>query len=66
MLLDTDGLTEPRRGTSFFGLDGVLAALADLQHPSPIDAVEILRTRVVEFATTPLTDDLCLLAARFN
>ena len=66
MLLYTDGLTEARRGTSFFGLDGVLAALSNLQHPSPDEAVDILRTRVDEFATTPLTDDLCLLAARFN
>ena len=66
MLLYTDGLTEARRGGSFFGMEGVLAALGRLRHPSPIQAVDALRTRVSEFATTPLTDDLCLLAARFN
>jgi serine phosphatase RsbU (regulator of sigma subunit) len=66
MLLYTDGLTDARRGTQFFGLDGVAAALGDLQRPSPTEAVATLRARVAEFATDGLTDDLCLLAARFN
>ena len=66
MLLYTDGLTEARRDGSFFGIDGVLAALSRLRNPSPVEAVEAVRTGVSEFATTPLTDDLCLLAARFN
>ena len=66
MLLYTDGLTDARRGKQFFGLDGVAAALGELQRPSPIEAVETLRARVAEFATDGLTDDLCLLAARFN
>jgi serine phosphatase RsbU (regulator of sigma subunit) len=66
MLLYTDGLTEARRGLKFFGLDGVTTALGGLQHPSPSEAVETLRVRVAEFATDGLTDDLCLLAARFN
>jgi serine phosphatase RsbU (regulator of sigma subunit) len=66
MLLYTDGLTEARRGESFFGMDGALAALGRLRHPSPSEAVDALRTRVAEFVTAPLADDLCLLAARFN
>jgi serine phosphatase RsbU (regulator of sigma subunit) len=66
MLLYTDGLTEARRGGKFFGLDGVRAALGGLQQPSPTEAVETLRARVADFATDALTDDLCLLAARFN
>jgi serine phosphatase RsbU (regulator of sigma subunit) len=66
MLLYTDGLIEARRGESFFGMDGVLAALGRLRNPSPIQAVDALRTHVAEFATEPLADDLCLLAARFN
>jgi serine phosphatase RsbU (regulator of sigma subunit) len=66
MLLYTDGLTEARQGESFFGMDGALAALGSLRHPSPMQAVDALRTRVAEFATMPLADDLCLLAARFN
>ena len=66
MLLYTDGLTEARRGTGFFGLDGVTTALRRLQRPSANEAVDALRTRVAEFATNAPTDDLCLLAARFN
>ena len=66
MLLYTDGLTDARRGTRFFGVDGVTTALEALQRPSPTEAVEALRARVGDFAMNPLTDDLCLLAARFN
>jgi serine phosphatase RsbU (regulator of sigma subunit) len=66
MLLYTDGLTEARQGKRFFGLDGVMSALRRLQHPTPSEAVETLRARVAEFARDALTDDLCLLAARFN
>ena len=66
MLLYTDGLTEARQGSRFFGLDGVTTALGGLHHPSPTEAVETLSACVAEFATDGLTDDLCLLAARFN
>jgi serine phosphatase RsbU (regulator of sigma subunit) len=66
MLLYTDGLTEARQGMSFFGLDGVTTALRRLQRPSATEAVDVLRARVAEFATNAPTDDLCLLAARFN
>ncbi|MEA2133117.1 MAG: hypothetical protein QOC68_1026 [Solirubrobacteraceae bacterium] len=66
MLLFTDGLTEARQGNRLFGLDGVTTALRRLEHPSPSEAVDTLRTSVAEFATDPLTDDLCLLAARFG
>jgi serine phosphatase RsbU (regulator of sigma subunit) len=63
VLLYTDGLTEARRKGEFFGLDRVNAAL-ELTDPTPSQAVDLLRTRVSEFADGPLTDDLCLLAAR--
>jgi serine phosphatase RsbU (regulator of sigma subunit) len=66
MLLYTDGLTEARQGDRFFGLDGVTTALRRLQHPTPAEAVDTLRGCVAEFATEPLTDDLCILAARFS
>ena len=65
-LLYTDGLTEARQGKRFFGLEGVTTALRRLQRPSASEAVAALRARVAEFATDPLTDDLCLLAARFG
>jgi serine phosphatase RsbU (regulator of sigma subunit) len=66
MLLYTDGLTDARQGDSFFGLDGVRTVLGALRHPTPSEAVETLRARVAEFASEDLTDDLCLLAARFS
>ena len=66
LLLYTDGLTEARRDGTFFGRDGVRAALAELHNPSPSEAVAVLRGRVADFAYGTLTDDLCLLAARIT
>ena len=66
VLLYTDGLTEARRDGTFFGQEGVSAALGELQNPSASEAVAILRARVAEFAYGTLTDDLCLLAARIT
>jgi sigma-B regulation protein RsbU (phosphoserine phosphatase) len=66
VLLYTDGLTEARRDGEQFGPDAVTAALAELQTPSPKEAIAILRARVAEFAYGALTDDLCMVAARFN
>jgi serine phosphatase RsbU (regulator of sigma subunit) len=65
-LLYTDGLTEARRNGEFFGLKGVSAVLGQLHNPSPSEAVAVLRARVAEFAYGTLTDDLCMLAARFE
>jgi len=66
MLLYTDGLTEARRGAELFGLQGVSAALGELDRPSPSEALALLRTRVDEFADSKLSDDLCMLAARID
>ena len=66
ILLYTDGLTEARRNGDFFGLERVNAVLAELDDPTPSEAVGLLRTRVSAFAAGPLTDDLCLLAARMD
>jgi serine phosphatase RsbU (regulator of sigma subunit) len=65
VLLYTDGLTEAKHDEELFGLDGVRAALGGLQKHSPAEAIAILRARVADFAYGTLTDDLCLLAARF-
>ena len=64
--LTSDGLTAARRDGTFFGLEGVSAALGELRNPSPSEAVAILRARVAEFAFGNLTDDLCLRAARIT
>jgi phosphoserine phosphatase RsbU/P len=64
VLLYTDGLTEARRDGKLFGLEGVSAVLAELEDPSPSEAVTRLRARVAEYAAGLLSDDLCMLAAR--
>lgn len=66
VLLYTDGVTEARHNGELFGLDGLTAALGELQTPSTSDALAILRARVAEFAYGTLTDDVCMLAARVN
>ncbi len=66
VLLYTDGLTEARHNGEFFGLEGVRAALRGLNRPSPSEAIDVLRTRVSEFAHRGLSDDLCLLAGRLG
>ncbi len=66
VLLYTDGLTEAKRNGTQFGLDGVSAALGELEDPSPSEAIAVLRARVAQFAYGTLTDDLCMLAARID
>jgi serine phosphatase RsbU (regulator of sigma subunit) len=64
VLLYTDGLIEARHNGSFFGLDGVIAVLGELENPSATEAVSALRARVAEFADDgSMADDLCMLAA---
>lgn len=64
LLLFTDGVTEARHGDELFGVAGVRAVLRELDHPSPGDAIAVVRARVADFAYGTLTDDLCMLAAR--
>lgn len=64
VFLFTDGVTEARHGDELFGLEGVRAVLSELEHPSPSDAIAVVRARVADFAYGTLTDDLCMLAAR--
>ena len=65
VLLYTDGLTEARHDGRRFGLAAVAASLSDLHRAAPAEAVAVLRARVADFAYGTLSDDLCLLAARF-
>ena len=64
VMLYTDGVTEARHDDEMFGVEGVRATLRELEHPSPSEAIAILRARVADFAYGTLTDDLCMLAAR--
>lgn len=66
VLLFTDGLTEARHDEELFGLNGVSAVLSELQHPSPSEAIALLRVRVADFAYGTLSDDLCMLAVRIT
>jgi serine phosphatase RsbU (regulator of sigma subunit) len=66
VVLYTDGLTEARHDGEFLGLDAVTATLEGLRHPSPAEAVAVLRAHAADFAYGSLTDDLCLLAARIG
>jgi serine phosphatase RsbU (regulator of sigma subunit) len=65
-LLYTDGLTEARHDGTFLGLEAVTASLAALHHPSPNEAIAVLRARAADFAYGALTDDVCLLGVRIN
>ena len=64
VMLYTDGVTEARHDDELFGVEGMRAVLRKLEHPSPSEAIAILRARVADFAYGTLTDDLCMLAAR--
>ena len=66
VLLFTDGLTEARHDDDLFGLEGVKSVLGELRHPSPSEAIAILRVRVADFAYGTLSDDLCMLAIRIT
>lgn len=66
VLLFTDGLTEARHDDDLFGLEGVRSVLGELQHPSPSEAIAMLRLRVADFAYGTLSDDLCMLAIRIT
>lgn len=65
-MLYTDGLTEARHDGELFGLGRVRATLGELADPAPAEAVEAVRARVTEFAKSPLTDALCLVAVRIG
>jgi serine phosphatase RsbU (regulator of sigma subunit) len=64
VLLFTDGVTEARHGDELFGIKGVRAALNQLEHPSPREALAVIRARLADITYGTLTDDLCMLAAR--
>ena len=66
VMLYTDGLTEARHDGELFGLGRVRATLGELADPAPAEAVEAVRARVTEFAKSPLTDALCLVAVRIG
>lgn len=66
VLLYTDGLTEARRDGALLGVEAVVASLAGLAHPTAGEAIATLSALAADFTSSPLSDDLCLLAARMG
>ena len=64
MVLYTDGLTEARRGSDFFGESRLLEALSGQNHVDVQHIVETLVSTVTEHASGRLTDDLAIIAVR--
>jgi serine phosphatase RsbU (regulator of sigma subunit) len=64
-LLLTDGITEARNGSEFFGYPGLIQlALQALQAPSLQAGAQAILAGVRAFARGSLSDDACLLLAR--
>jgi sigma-B regulation protein RsbU (phosphoserine phosphatase) len=65
LLLTTDGITEARKGSEFFGYDGLTSAVARLRHtPSLSELADWLVDEARIFAGGALHDDACLLLVR--
>lgn len=66
LVLFTDGVTETRREDgSFFGMDGVLTAMAECAETAPGPVVEMLVDKVRHWSATQ-ADDIAVLALRYN
>ncbi len=66
LLLFTDGLTEAKGSDQMYGMERVAAAIRAHAGDSPGELLEHLCSDVIEFASSGLDDDLCLIAMRGN
>ncbi|MHB0979520.1 MAG: chemotaxis protein CheB [Thermoleophilia bacterium] len=64
LILFTDGLIEARRGSDFFGEEGVAGALAGQDCGDAQAVVDTLVSSVTQFAGGRLEDDLAVIAVR--
>jgi len=64
LLLYTDGLAEARSGETLFGEERVAAALRRDPHQEPDALCKGLLAAAQDFASTPLPDDVAILAVR--
>ncbi len=62
MVLYTDGLTEARQGTGFFGEQRLAETLAGQDSSDVQRLVDVLISRVTEYTGRRLTDDLAVIA----
>lgn len=65
-LLYTDGVTEARRGDAFFGEERLAAKLRQTRSQSVHDAIDEIRTSLLDFADGQLADDMTLVLADFG
>ena len=65
-MLYTDGLIEARRGTEFFGEDGVAEVLSGGHCDDVQGLVDRLVSRATEFAGGRLQDDVAVMAVRIS
>lgn len=66
LLFFTDGLTEARQETRFFGQDGIVAELMEHSNSRPAEIVEALFERAREFSGGRLADDVAIIAVGRN
>jgi len=64
LVLYTDGVTEARRGSEFFGEEGLVRALSGLDGTSASDTPDVLFRRVLSFSQGQLGDDVAILAVK--
>ena len=62
VILFTDGVTEARSGSLFFGAEGVINTLRDKKYQSPDDIVKSVADRASAFADDEMGDDVCIVA----
>lgn len=65
-LLYTDGVTEARRGETCFGEKRLAGHLRETREQSVHDAIDEIRTSVLDFADGQLADDMTLVLADFG
>lgn len=66
VLLYTDGLTEARHNGEQFGQTRLKQIIQTLDGQAPSEVVAGVTTEAQQFATTGLSDDLCVVAARIH
>lgn len=67
LLLLTDGITEARCGRAFFGYDGFVETLEQVRERVTLRELnQAVMDAATSFAGGQLSDDICLLAARFS
>jgi sigma-B regulation protein RsbU (phosphoserine phosphatase) len=62
LIFYTDGVTEARRGSEFFGLDRLQQFLTALPAKTPSEVVPAIFNKITQFTAGNFKDDIALLA----